>query len=114
MWRRVVPQPGMAIPFYWQEGIEFAVNRRNTFAVDEMVGILRGDGDIKFGTVMKVLPGREGNVYDILVSKDGSYQPGKTPDNLYKVCVSPANRVPPSPSQSLHTVFGSLFSSPAI
>jgi len=102
MWRRVVPQPGMAIPFYWQEGIEYAVNRRNTFAMDEMVGILRGDGDIKFGTVMKISPGREGNVYDILVSKDGSYQPGKTPDNLYKVCVSPLL------STSRHAVYMTL------
>ena len=83
--KRVVPQPGMSIPFYWQEGIEYGANRRNTFAMDEIVGILRSDGDIKFGSVMKISPGREGNVYDILVSKDGAYQPGKTADNLYKV-----------------------------
>jgi len=83
--QRVVPKPGMAIPFYWQEGIEYGINRRNTFVVDEFVGIRRSDGDIKFGTIMKVLPGREGNVYDVAVDNAGSYQAGKQADGLYKI-----------------------------
>ena len=45
----------------------------------------RTDGDIKFGLVMGIAPGREGDVYDILVDKAGSYQSGKTADGIYKV-----------------------------
>jgi len=82
---RVVPKPGMAIPFYWQEGIEYDMNRRNTFQMGEFVGIRRSDGDIKFGSIMKITPGREVNFYDVLVDGNGSYQQGKSADNLYKV-----------------------------
>ena len=82
---KVVPKPGMAIPFYWQEGIEYGINRRNTFAMNEFVGIRRSDGDIKFGTIMDIAQGREGNVYQVLVDGNGSYQQGKSADSLYKI-----------------------------
>ena len=51
-----------------QEGIEYDMNRRNSFQMDEVVAIRRTDGDIKFGVINKVSPGREGSVYDVLVA----------------------------------------------
>jgi len=83
--KRVVPQPGMTIPFYWQEGIEYDMNRRNSFQMDEVVAIRRTDGDIKFGVINKVSPGREGNVYDVQVDTGGSYQGNKSADGIYKI-----------------------------
>jgi hypothetical protein len=109
---KVVPKPGLTVPFYWQEGIEYGIDRRNKFVMDEIVGIRRcvcvclcvcvcmcvcvcvcvqyiitcmyicvsicicthththththsSDGDIKFGTIMNIAQGREGNVYQV-------------------------------------------------
>ena len=53
---------------FWQEGVEYNCNRRNAFALEEIVAIRRTDGDIKFGSILDVKPGREGQVYDALVA----------------------------------------------
>ena len=135
--KRVVPQPGMTIPFYWQvsslslspllprslctlslsslslshslthsyihththththvqEGIEYDMNRRNSFQMDEVVAIRRTDGDIKFGVINKVSPGREGNVYDVQVALAYQRVQADRQTEGQKVCARVCNRI---------------------
>ena len=76
-----------------QEGIEYDMNRRNSFQMDEVVAIRRTDGDIKFGVINKVSPGREGNVYDVQVALAYQRVQADRQTEGQKVCARVCNRI---------------------
>lgn len=85
----------MGFPAYWQENVDYFFNSQNTFTQGEIIGILRSDGNIKFGYIIGVNakldvngnPTGQPTTYDVQVEKNGAYYQGKYADSLYKLAV---------------------------